>query len=115
MDPKSNVVYIPGDGFGSKSQIKNYENLFVTGNEETVSVNCILGNLDEDQLFSININDLSITINKNMIKGLKRNDLLNSYKLSIFLLTKEYFGFTSLKKNHIQELNDLNKYLIEAI
>lgn len=115
LDPKSNVVYIPGDGFGSKSQIKNYENLFVTGNEETVSVNCILGNLDEDQLFSININDLSITLNKNMIKGLKRNDLLNSYKLSIFLLTKEYFGFTSLKKNHIQELNDLNKYLIEAI
>jgi len=115
VDPKLNFVYVPGEGFGSKAQIKSYEKLFVTGNEEIVPIKCNLEQLNNDRFLEININDFSITLNKKMLKTFKNDALLNSFKLSIFLLVREYFGFTSLKKNHIQELEDINKYLMGAI
>ena len=115
IDPQSNVVYVPSDGFGSKSQINNYKKHFVSGDEEIIPIICLSEELDEEKLFEIDIDNFTITLNKKIIKGISKEKTMTSFKLSLFLLVRDYFGFSTLKKNHIQELDDLNKYLLETI
>ena len=114
-DSLPNITFVPAEGFGSKKQIKRYKEIFTSGDEDIIEISCLIENLDEERLFEIDIDNYTITLNNKMIKGLIKEKSMASFKLSLFLLVSDYFSFSTLKKNHIAELNDLNEYLIETI
>ena len=55
---------------------------------------------------------LAITINKVLINEDMNQAALSAFKVSLFLLVRNYFSFSVLNKKHQSEIDDINEYLI---
>ena len=108
----SDVVFVPQKGFGNKKQIAALKKQFVIGKEEIMPIECKVKNLEENKIFEIDIDDYSITINKVLINEDMNKAALSAFKVSLFLLARNYFSFSVLNKKHQSEIDDINEYLI---
>ena len=99
-------------GFGNKKQIAALKKQFVIGKEEIMPIECKDKNLEVNTLFEIDIDDYSITINKVLINEDMNQAALSAFKVSLFLLVRNYFSFSVLNKKHQSEIDDINEYLI---
>ena len=108
----SDVVFVPQKGFGNKKQIAALKKQFVIGKEEIMPIECKVKNLEVNKIFEIDIDDYSITINKVLINEDMNQAALSAFKVSLFLLVRNYFSFSVLNKKHQSEIDDINEYLI---
>ncbi len=109
-----NIAYVPAGGFGSKTLQKKYASIFSQDSDEIVQVLCQEKELEDDEFFDIDIDNYELLINKNYLNDLAKEKSLTTLKLSIFLLVREYYAFSSLKKNHLLELKELNTMFLES-
>ena len=75
-------------------------------------IECKVKNLEVNKIFEIDIDDYSITINKVLINEDMNQAALSAFKVSLFLLVRNYFSFSVLNKKHQSEIDDINEYLI---
>lgn len=109
------ITYVPSAGFGSKTLQKKYLTLFSELGKDTVLVSCEEKKLDDTVFFEIDIDEFKIIINKQLSNAMVNEQSLSTIKLSIFLLTKKYFSYTTLKKNHRIEIEELNNYFLGSV
>ena len=112
---ESNVTFVPSTGFGNKALQKKYFNIFSNGSEEIIPVTCNEKDMDSDKFFAIDIDKYEITFNKQYLKRITKEKSIGTLKLSIFLLVRNYFFFSTLKKNHLIEIDELNKSLLQSV